>query len=169
MSEGALRKLDTKEDWTAIPYILAASSGFIISIYDFAVIQNLTFRVNIAVLLGIILLITGGILRIISRKALMNAGFGLVNSSRLQIVEDQQLVTDGVYQHVRHPLYLGEITRNLGFALTLSSVYGFLVMLAGNVFLVLRLELEEKMLTDAFGQEYTEYRKRTKKLIPFLY
>jgi len=83
--------------------------------------------------------------------------------------EARARTTDGVYQHVRHPLYLGEITRNLGFALTLSSIYGVLLMLAGNVFLVLRLELEEKMLTDAFGQEYTEYQKRTSKLIPFLY
>ncbi len=169
MGEGALRKLGTTEDWTAIPYILVASSGFIISLYDFAVLQNLAFRVTLSVLLGIILLITGGILRITSRKALMTAGFGLLNSSRLQIVNDQQLVTDGVYRHIRHPLYLGEITRNLGFALTLSSVYGFLVMLAGNIFLVLRLEMEETMLADAFGQEYTEYRNRTSKLIPFLY
>lgn len=169
MRDGALRKLDTKEDWAAIPYILVASSGFIVSLYDFLIIQHLTFRLNLSVIFGIILLIIGGLLRITSRRALMNAGFGLVNSSRLQIVEDQQLVTDGVYQHVRHPLYLGEITRNLGFAITLSSVFGLMVMLVGNVFLVLRLEMEEKMLSEAFGQEYTEYRKRTKKLIPFIY
>jgi protein-S-isoprenylcysteine O-methyltransferase Ste14 len=169
MGEGARRNLDTNEDWTVIPYLLIASSGFIISLYDFVVIQNLAFRLNISVIFGIILLIMGGILRITSRRALMNAGFGLVNSGRLQIVEDQHLVTNGVYQYVRHPLYLGEISRNLGFALTFSSVFGFMLMVAGNGFLVLRLEIEEKMLTEAFGQEYTAYRKRTKKLIPFIY
>jgi len=165
----ALRKLDTKEDWTTIPCLLVASSGFIVSFYDFVVIQHLTFQLTISVLFGIILLILGGILRITSRKALMNAGFGLVNSSRLQIVKDQQLVTDGVYQHIRHPLYRGEITRNLGFAITLSSVFGLMVMVVGNIFLVLRLEIEETMLIEAFGHEYTEYQKRTKKLIPFIY
>ncbi len=169
MRGGALRKLDVKEDWAAIPYLLIASSGFIVSLYDFTIIQNLNFRLNISVIFGIILLMIGGILRIMSRKALMNAGFGLVNSGRLQIVEDQQLVTDGVYQHVRHPLYLGEITRNLGFAIIFSSVFGLMVMVAGNVFLALRLEMEEKMLFEEFGREYTEYRKRTKKLIPFIY
>jgi protein-S-isoprenylcysteine O-methyltransferase Ste14 len=169
MSEGALRKRGIKEDWAGILYILVASSGFIVSLYDFVVIQNLNLRVNISALFGILLLIIGGILRITSRKALTKAGFGLVNSGRLQIVEDQQLVTDGVYQHVRHPLYLGEITRNLGFAIMLSSLVGLTVMLVGNVFLGFRLEREEKMLIEEFGHGYTEYRKRTKKLIPFIY
>ncbi len=98
-----------------------------------------------------------------------DAGFGLLNSSRLQIVEGQRLLTDGVYGHIRHPLYLGEITRNLGFPILLSSLYGLVVMLVGNLFLLFRIEIEESMLLDEFGQEYEEYRKRTKKLIPHLY
>ena len=168
MSEGGPRKLGLKEDWAAVPYLLIVSIGFIVSIYDFWKIQNLRFQLNVPVIIGIILLITGGTLRMISRRALMKAGFGLVNSSRLKIVEDQRLVTSGVYNYIRHPLYLGEITRNLGFAILLSSLYGLVVMFLGNIFLLFRIEIEEKMLIDEFD-EYEEYRKRTNKLFPYIY
>jgi protein-S-isoprenylcysteine O-methyltransferase Ste14 len=42
-------------------------------------------------------------------------------------------------------------------------------MVMAILFLNLRIRIEEKMLIDAFGEEYKEYQKRTKKLIPFLY
>jgi len=99
----------------------------------------------------------------------MGAGFGLLNSARLQIVEGHQLLTDGVYSRIRHPLYLGEIMRNLGFTLILSSLYGFVIVLVGSLFLPFRIEIEERMLLAEFGQEYEEYKKRTKKLIPYIY
>lgn len=169
MSEYAQRKLGLKEDWPAVPYLLIASSGFVVSIYDFVILQNLRFHLNIAVIVSLLLLIIGGILRIASRKALTKAGFSLVNSSRLRIVDDQHLVTDGVCRRIRHPLYLGEITRNLGFALLLSSLYGVMVMVVGNMFLALRIEIEEKMLVKAFGQKYVGYQLKTKKLIPGIY
>ena len=169
MSEVGTRKLGLKEDWASIPYVLIVITGFIVSIYDFWKIQNMRFQLNVPVIIGIILLVIGGTLRMISRRALMKAGFGLVNSSRLQIVENQRLVTNGVYNYIRHPLYLGEINRNLGFAILLSSLYGLAVMFLGNIFLLFRIEIEERMLIDEFGDEYEEYRKRTNKLFPYIY
>jgi protein-S-isoprenylcysteine O-methyltransferase Ste14 len=169
MSEVGTRKLGLKEDWASIPYLLIVITGFIVSIYDFWKIQNMRFQLNVPVIIGIILLVIGGTLRMISRRALMKAGFGLVNSSRLQIVENQRLVTNGVYNYIRHPLYLGEINRNLGFAILLSSLYGLAVMFLGNIFLLFRIEIEERMLIDEFGDEYEEYRKRTNKLFPYIY
>lgn len=169
MSEGGARKLGLREDWTAAAYLLIVCAGFVASAYDFWKIQNLSFRLNVPVMIGVVLLVMGGTLRLTSRRALMRAGFGLLNSSRLQIVEGQRLLTEGVYGHIRHPLYLGEITRNLGFPITFSSLYGLVIMLVGNSFLLFRIEIEESMLLDEFGQEYEEYRKRTKKLIPHLY
>jgi protein-S-isoprenylcysteine O-methyltransferase Ste14 len=51
----------------------------------------------------------------------------------------------------------------------LSSLYGIVVMGIGLIFLLIRIEMEERMLTEAFGNEYEEYKRTTKKLIPFLY
>ena len=169
MSEGVTKKLGLKEDWASIPYLVIVTTGFVVSIYDFWKIQNLKFQLNIPTIIGIILLVSGGTFRLISRRALMKAGFGLVNSSRLQIVENQRLLTKGVYKYIRHPLYLGEILRNFGLAIFLSSLYGMALIFLGCIFLLFRIEIEEKMLIDEFGNEYEEYKKRTKKLFPYLY
>jgi protein-S-isoprenylcysteine O-methyltransferase Ste14 len=169
MSGGGTRKLGLKEDWASIPYLLIVITGFIVSIYDFWKNQNLSFQLNVPVIIGIVLLVIGGTLRIISRRALLKAGFGILSSSRLQIVEDQQLVTNGVYRYIRHPLYLGEICRNFGFAILLSSLYGLAVIFLGNIFLLFRIEIEEIMLIDEFGHKYEEYMKRTNKLFPYIF
>jgi protein-S-isoprenylcysteine O-methyltransferase Ste14 len=100
---------------------------------------------------------------------LKRAGFGLVNSARLRVVEKQKIVTDGVYRYIRHSLYLGEIIRNVGFAVASCSLYGLIPILVGNALLLFRIEIEERMLVEEFGSEYKEYMSRTKKLIPHVY
>ena len=98
------------------------------------------------------------------------AGFdNLVSTSRLQIVEGQQLVKDGLYKHIRHPLYLGEILRNFGIVSIFSSGYGVLLVIVGTVFLLLRIKLEEEMLIEAFGPDYEDYKRKTKRLVPYIY
>jgi protein-S-isoprenylcysteine O-methyltransferase Ste14 len=169
MGEMKPRKLGLKEDWTSLPFLLIVMAGWVVAAYDFWKLQGLRFQLNAWTVTGVVLSIFGGALRLMSRRRLMKAGFGLVSSSRLQIMEDQRLVTDGVYTHIRHPLYLGEMARNLGFSLLFSSVYGSAIVLLGNLFLLFRIPIEEEMLVKEFGEEYEEYRKRTKKLIPFMY
>jgi protein-S-isoprenylcysteine O-methyltransferase Ste14 len=98
------------------------------------------------------------------------AGFNSIfRTAKLQIVKDQKMLTDGIYKHIRHPLYLGEILRNLGIAVFFASVYGFLIILLSSFFLLVRIEIEEKMLILAFGKNYMQYKKKTKKIFPFLY
>jgi protein-S-isoprenylcysteine O-methyltransferase Ste14 len=115
------------------------------------------------------LICIGGGLRITSRVTLKKAGFGMVNSYKLQIVGGQRLITTGLYSRIRHPLYLGEMTRNLGLAILFSSLYGLVLVTIANFFLLIRIEIEEKMLISEFGQEYEEYKKKTKKLLPCIY
>jgi protein-S-isoprenylcysteine O-methyltransferase Ste14 len=163
MGEGGPRKLGLREDWASAPFLLITSVGFLVLVYDFWILQGLSLRLSASLMVGILMVAFGGYFRITSRRALMGAGFGLLNSAHLQIVEGHRLVTDGVYSRIRHPLYLGEITRNLGFTLILSSMYGFALVLAGGLFLPFRMEIEERMLLEKFGQEYEEYMKRTKR------
>ena len=87
----------------------------------------------------------------------------------LRIVEDQKLVTTGVYRYIRHPLYLGEFCRNIGIPLFFNSLMRLIIILLGNLFLLIRVGIEEEMLVEEFGDEYREYMKRTKRLIPLLY
>jgi protein-S-isoprenylcysteine O-methyltransferase Ste14 len=105
--------------------------------------------------------------RLILRK---KAGFdNIVSTSRLQIVEDQKLLKIGPYKYIRHPLYLGEILRNLGLVSIFSSAYGILLVFIGTILLLFRIKMEEEMLIEAFGSEYSDYKKATKRLIPYIY
>lgn len=90
-------------------------------------------------------------------------------SSRLRIREGHTLVTNGIYHRIRHPAYLGLILIILGIPVLLSSVLGFLVMLLIVPLLLHRIKLEEAMLIGQFGDEYENYMRQTKRLIPFLY
>lgn len=162
------RKLSLREDWPAMPYATLVLVGIAISAYDLIVLQG--FRIQLyPAIIGVVLVIVGGSVRAISRMTLKRAGFGLVNSSRLRVVEKQKIVTDGVYGYIRHPLYLGEIIRNVGFAVALYSLYGLIPILVGNALLLFRIEIEERMLVEEFGGAYKEYMSRTKKLVPYVY
>ena len=162
-------KKSFREDWTSLIFIIITSIGFIVAVIDFIFLQNLKFQ--FFGLVGLALVIIGGYLRMKARLQLRKkAGFdNLVSTSRLQIVEGQQLVKDGLYKHVRHPLYLGEILRNFGIVSILSSGYGIFLVMIGIIFLLLRIKPEEEMLVKAFGSDYEEYKRGTKKLIPYIY
>jgi len=163
------RKLGLREDWAVVPGIATIILGTAASAYDFAVLQGWSFMWNPLTVAGALFIVSALTLRTVSRAALNRAGFRQLSSTRLQIVEDQRLITGGVYGLVRHPLYLGDMLRNYGIAMVFSSMYGLLFMLAANLLLVARIRMEEEMLLEAFGDEYSDYMKRTKRLIPFIY
>jgi len=163
------RKLGLSEDWAVVPFLTLTMLGFAATVYDFTVIQGIGFRLSPLSLLGLAMLVFGGYIRLTSRRQLMGAGLTMLGSSRLVIAEGQRLVTDGLYRRIRHPLYLGEITRNLGFTLILTSGYGFALVLLGSMFLLFRIRREERMMLDEFGDEYREYMAHTWRLIPHIY
>ncbi len=144
--------------------------GFLATILDFILIQKILFQFSIFFFVGIPLLALGGYFRTKARLEVKRAGFqNLIGTARLQIVENHELITDGLYKHLRHPLYLGELLRNFGIALIFSSLYGTIFMIIGSFFLLFRINIEERMLVEQFGEQYKEYQKRTKRIIPFLY
>ena len=169
IEEKKARVLGFKEDWAVIPFLALILIGFGVSIIDFVYVQKFVFQ-SVWVITGVPILLFGSAMRYLPRRSLVKAGFGSIwKTPFLRIVEDQRLVTDGYYKHIRHPVYLGEIGRIFGLAITLSSLYGLVFMTIGVVFLLIRIEIEEKMLIEAFGEEYREYQRNTKKLIPYIY
>lgn len=83
--------------------------------------------------------------------------------------EDQTLVTTGPYRYVRHPIYTSMILMFIGTILYNGSLFVsiFFIILAINF--ILRTRKEEEIMTRLFGEKYTNYMKRTKRLIPFIY
>jgi protein-S-isoprenylcysteine O-methyltransferase Ste14 len=115
-------------------------------------------------IIGVSMIIIGMLIRMMAIMTL-KANF----SGMLRIREGHTLTKNGIYRWIRHPAYLGAIILFLGIPVIASSIIGFLVMFLLVPYLVHRIKLEEKMLTERFGAEYEEYARHTKKLIPYLY
>lgn len=165
-----MARIPLMKDWGYIPYLVFASAAILVSIMDFVLLQHLQLQISIFFLLGIPLLVFALYIRVRARIEVRRAGFErLLSTGRLQIVKDHKLVKDGLYKHIRHPIYLGEMIRNVAFPLIFSSLIGFIFAVISIVVLLFRIKVEEKMLDDHFGEEYEEYRKKTKKLIPYIY
>jgi protein-S-isoprenylcysteine O-methyltransferase Ste14 len=96
-----------------------------------------------------------------------HADLGANWSLTLEIREEHRLITRGIYRLVRHPMYLALLLYAAGQALVVPNwVAGpaYLVTLA--LLFASRMHAEERMMVDAFGTEYEEYRGRTKRLVP---
>jgi protein-S-isoprenylcysteine O-methyltransferase Ste14 len=86
------------------------------------------------------------------------------------INENSKLKTDGIYERVRHPSYLGLILIVIGFSSMMCSFYSFLVFVIPVFMAILyRISVEEKLLIREYGNSYIEYMKTTKKIIPGIY
>lgn len=115
--------------------------------------------------IGIITYIVGGIIVFWSRIHLGRYGDGTT-----ELKENHKLLTNGFYNHIRHPLYSGAMIGRVGLGLTLRGYFGTIFFVL--IFLIVfrkRMEIEEQSLISEFGDEYVEYMKRTKRLIPYIY
>lgn len=75
-----------------------------------------------------------------------------------------QLVTQGIYQHTRNPMYLGLLLMLTGWAALLGEPWS-LLGLPAYVAWMTRLQIipEERFLAQRFGQEYARYRERVRR------
>jgi protein-S-isoprenylcysteine O-methyltransferase Ste14 len=113
---------------------------------------------------GPFLFFAGSILRLAAVFVLGRRFSGLV-----AIQPGHQLKTDGLYRYIRHPSYTGLIASMIGYVLIFRSVIGLLLNIVLFLFLVSRMNDEESFLEAHFGDEYRNYRLRTRRLVPFVY
>ena len=86
------------------------------------------------------------------------------------IEKDHEVVERGPFRLVRHPSYSGVLLAFFGFALTLGNWAALLVIFVPIfVAFAYRMRVEEEALSAALGSRYTDYMRRTKRLVPFLY
>ena len=89
-------------------------------------------------------------------------------SSHPAVKEHHQLVTAGPYGYVRHPIYAGILLAALGTTIT-SSIFGIGMFISIFIMFALRLNKEEKIMLELFPEQYPQYQKRTKRLVPFIW
>ena len=98
-----------------------------------------------------------------------HADLGTNWSITLEVRENHQLITQGVYRRIRHPMYLALLLYSFGQALVLPNwVAGPSYLVSLGLLLTLRIGPEERMMLEAFGEDYERYMARTKRLVPRL-
>jgi protein-S-isoprenylcysteine O-methyltransferase Ste14 len=113
---------------------------------------------------GIVLMILGIILRQWSMAVL-----GRFFSAAVGIQEGQFVVEKGPYKFIRHPSYTGILLIFIGVGLAYQSWGAIIsIILLFTLAYGYRIRIEEKALISELGEPYIEYKKRTKRLIPYL-
>jgi protein-S-isoprenylcysteine O-methyltransferase Ste14 len=95
---------------------------------------------------------------------------GKMFTVNVAIQKDHSLHTRGLFKLVRHPSYLGLLMILAGIGFSMNSILNLLIIII-PCFLALsfRINVEEKALTDNFGEQYRNYKSRVARLIPWLY
>jgi protein-S-isoprenylcysteine O-methyltransferase Ste14 len=92
---------------------------------------------------------------------------GLNWSATLAMREGHNLVTQGIYAYIRHPMYASQWLWILAQPLLLQNwIAGFAGILGFLPMYFLRVPREEKMMLDHFGDEYRAYMQRTGAVLP---
>lgn len=83
------------------------------------------------------------------------------------IRDDQHLVAAGPYRFVRHPGYAGTLLTLAGLAMTLDN-WASLAILSIGTFIghLPRIRVEERALEEQFGDDYRQFARARKRLIP---
>lgn len=88
-------------------------------------------------------------------------------SPRLEIVGDHRLITDGVFCHIRHPMYAAHLLWALAQPLLLHNwIAGFSFLVTSIPLYLYRIPREEQMMLERFGDEYRAYMQRTGRFLP---
>ena len=142
--------------WSIITYYIFTLSEVFISNFNKSLVN---------IFLGTLLAVFAIVIRHYSYKIL-----GEYFSLKVVIKENHKLMTTGIYSRVRHPLYLGILIMYLGYITICFSICGLIVFV---VFLlpayINRINTEEKVLMERFGEQYKDYMDVTHKLIPFIW
>jgi len=145
--------------WIAIA-ISCTLSVLVASYFYFPIAKS-----NLVRPIGLAIIIIGCLFRILVIKSL-----GREFTSDVTIRQNHQLKTSGIYQYLRHPSYSFSILSFVGFGLSLNNWISLVILILTTLFVFLRrIKVEESALITEFGKQYTDYMKKTSRLVPFIY
>lgn len=119
---------------------------------------------------NLFLLINGLLLILFAIFIRLKAVLELKNGFSMKIEKkvDQQLVTTGLNSVIRHPSYLAIILLITGVNIMLGTVYSWVILVFLILSLLRRIRQEEAFLGRNLPG-YDNYKKKTKRIIPFIY
>jgi protein-S-isoprenylcysteine O-methyltransferase Ste14 len=144
--------------WTTI--IICVFIGVFLGVWRIGYIP-----VKFISLIGLVLIVLGLIVRwtaILTLKKYFTVD--------VSIQSNHKIIDKGIYKFIRHPAYAGSLLSFLGLGLAFSNwVSTLVIFMPVLIAFIYRIRVEEKALIQAFGGEYINYSKVTKRLIPMIY
>ena len=124
--------------------------------------STLVFPGNLfSAVFGVILIMTGLVLMIMSaRQYHLSSFLGFTKETYMP------LQVKGLHKYMRHPLYSGTLLFFIGVCIAFPFYKNWFVLILMIIYLFIGMWLEEKKLVHVFGDEYKNYMKQVKRLIP---
>lgn len=141
-----------------ITFVRLDRSGAV-SFFSYLIASNFHYA-----MIGTVLTVLGSIAAFWARISL-----GRNWSNYVTYKKDHELITTGPYKYIRHPIYSGVILMFIGTFLYYGNLIVLLILAIATIYLSRRLAPEETIMTRLFSERYTDYMKRTKRLIPGVY
>ncbi len=139
---------------------LISMKFFSVPIFAFRFLPEIIF----IQLLAVFLTISGLIIAILAKMKLSRDW-----SSNVEIKEKHELKTTDIYKLSRHPIYTGITFMSFGLFLYTLNLSSFIFAFIMIYFMIYKLKAEEKILLEHFPEKYSNYKKRVKTLIPFVW
>jgi len=153
----------TKDRWTGAQIIwsvyLTQLAAVIEAVY-FRYPQSLQW--NLISIAALFFALSGLVLRTRSVQTL-----GSLFTMHIDIRKNHTIISKGPYRFLRHPSYLGALVMYL---MTITFLHSWFSLIAAIIILpiafIRRIHYEEKLLLKRFGNEYSIYCRKTKKILP---
>jgi len=89
-------------------------------------------------------------------------------SQDIMIKKNHELIMNGPFKIIRHPQYMCQILLDLGAAAaTLSYLVGLLALIEIPIY-IMRASAEDKLLSKYFAERFSEYKKKSGFMFPFI-
>jgi protein-S-isoprenylcysteine O-methyltransferase Ste14 len=93
---------------------------------------------------------------------------GAMWSGRVTLKEGHRIVKSGPYAIARHPIYTGIFFGLVAVVVVRGEITGFIGLALFLAGIARKIQMEERLLVGHFGDEYLQYRRETRALIPFV-
>ena len=86
----------------------------------------------------------------------------------IEVKGDSNLMVNGIYKYIRHPLYFSIFMISVSGTIIFSCLFMWIFVLLTFIGILIRIKKEESFLVMHYP-EYKQYQQGTKKLIPWIY
>ena len=143
---------------------MSKKSLILVIIQILTMVYLLIFNNPIAIGFGLILQIVGVAIGLWGILTMRIGNFNIQPE-----VKSDSLIKSGPYKWIRNPMYLAVILFYIPIVIQNFNWINGSVFIVLLITILLKIYFEEQLLKERFGDKYLEYKRKTKRLIPFIY